>query len=173
MDISAQPAPRCRHSRGRHRRGRACVCAPLVFDLRCEQTKTFTGVVTRVNRMEPLADFLRTMNEERKNVERGADVRTLWAVEMAAPQRRRTGHRERVPGRHDLHGGPAPVAQWYRRRARRPLYKCPTKPMPRVAETRPPAAGKPSIPSKAGSDRRRFRYPLTSAASKAHRLQLR
>jgi len=54
-----------------------------IFD--AEQTKTFTGVVTRVN---PDANHLQIlfapMNEERKNVERTADGKpVVWAVEMA------------------------------------------------------------------------------------------
>jgi len=49
-----------------------------------EQTKVFTGVVTRVNPdANHLQIFFAPMNEERKNVIRGADGKpTLWAVEM-------------------------------------------------------------------------------------------
>lgn len=54
-----------------------------IFD--AEQTKTFTGVVTRVNPdANHLQIFFAPMNEERKNVERGADGKPIvWAVEMA------------------------------------------------------------------------------------------
>ncbi len=47
-------------------------------------TKVFTGVVTRVNPdANHLQIFFAPMNEERKNVLRGADGKpTLWAVEM-------------------------------------------------------------------------------------------
>jgi hypothetical protein len=50
-----------------------------------EQTKVFTGVVTRVNPdANHLQIFFAPMNEERKNVERGADGKpVVWAVEMA------------------------------------------------------------------------------------------
>jgi hypothetical protein len=48
-------------------------------------TKVFTGVVTRVNPdANHLQIFFAPMNEERKNVERGADGKPIvWAVEMA------------------------------------------------------------------------------------------
>jgi hypothetical protein len=54
-----------------------------IFD--ASQTKTFTGVVTRVNPdANHLQIFFAPMNEERKNVERGADNKPIvWAVEMA------------------------------------------------------------------------------------------
>ena len=54
-----------------------------IFD--AEQTKTFTGVVTRVNPdANHLQIFFAPMNEERKNVERTADGKpVVWAVEMA------------------------------------------------------------------------------------------
>jgi len=54
-----------------------------IFD--ASQTKTFTGVVTRVNPdANHLQIFFAPMNEERKNVERGADGKPIvWAVEMA------------------------------------------------------------------------------------------
>ena len=47
-------------------------------------TKTFTGVVTRVNPdANHLQIFFAPMNEERKNVERSADGKAIaWAVEM-------------------------------------------------------------------------------------------
>src|SRR6185503_1275929 len=54
-----------------------------IFD--ATQTKTFTGVVTRVNPdANHLQIFFAPMNEERKNVERSADGKAIvWAVEMA------------------------------------------------------------------------------------------
>jgi hypothetical protein len=53
-----------------------------IFD--ASQTKTFTGVVTRVNPdANHLQIFFAPMNEDRKNVERGADGKPIvWAVEM-------------------------------------------------------------------------------------------
>jgi uncharacterized protein DUF6152 len=50
-----------------------------------EVTKVFTGVVTRVNPdANHLQIFFAPMNDERKNVERGADGKpVVWAVEMA------------------------------------------------------------------------------------------
>ncbi len=49
-----------------------------------EVTKVFTGVVTRVNPdANHLQIFFAPMNEDRKNVERGADGKpVVWAVEM-------------------------------------------------------------------------------------------
>ena len=49
-----------------------------------EQTKTFTGVVTRVNPdANHLQIFFAEMNPERKNVIRGADGKPeIWAIEM-------------------------------------------------------------------------------------------
>jgi hypothetical protein len=54
-----------------------------IFD--ASQTKTFTGVVTRVNPdANHLQIFFAPMNDERKNVERGPDGKPIvWAVEMA------------------------------------------------------------------------------------------
>src|SRR5688572_5954943 len=54
-----------------------------IFD--ASQTKTFTGVVTRVNPdANHLQIFFAPMNEERKNVERDAAGQpVVWAVEMA------------------------------------------------------------------------------------------
>jgi hypothetical protein len=54
-----------------------------IFD--ASQTKTFTGVVTRVNPdANHLQIFFAPMNEARTNVERGADGKPIiWAVEMA------------------------------------------------------------------------------------------
>lgn len=53
-----------------------------IFD--ASVTKTFTGVVTRVNPdANHLQIFFAPMNEERKNVERSADGKPIvWAVEM-------------------------------------------------------------------------------------------
>ena len=53
-----------------------------IFD--SEQTKVFTGVVTRVNPdANHLQIFFAPMNAERKNVERGPDGKpVIWAVEM-------------------------------------------------------------------------------------------
>ena len=54
-----------------------------IFD--ASQTKTFTGVVTRVNPdANHLQIFFAPMNAERTNVERGPDGKPIiWAVEMA------------------------------------------------------------------------------------------
>lgn len=54
-----------------------------IFD--ASQTKTFTGVVTRVNPdANHLQIFFAPMNEARTGVERGADGKPIvWAVEMA------------------------------------------------------------------------------------------
>lgn len=54
-----------------------------IFD--ASVTKTFTGVVTRVNPdANHLQIFFAPMREDRKNVERGADDKPIvWAVEMA------------------------------------------------------------------------------------------
>ena len=54
-----------------------------IFD--ASQTKTFTGVVTRVNPdANHLQIFFAPMNDERKNVERGEDGKPIvWGVEMA------------------------------------------------------------------------------------------
>lgn len=50
-----------------------------------EQTKVYTGVVTRVNPdTNHLQIYFAPMNAERKNVERGTDGKpVVWAVEMA------------------------------------------------------------------------------------------
>src|SRR5512147_2491961 len=50
-----------------------------------EQTKVFTGVVTRINPdANHLQIFFAPMNDERKNVLRGPDGKPMiWAVEMA------------------------------------------------------------------------------------------
>jgi len=106
-----------------------------------DQTKVFTGVVTRVNPdANHLQIFFAPMNEERKNVLRDADNKpVIWAVEMGGSAQSAT---EGISvntfppgtifsvGMHPLRtGGPAgsrvnPGA----------LYKCPEK--------TPPAAGK-------------------------------
>jgi len=54
-----------------------------IFD--AEQTKTFTGVVTRVNPdANHLQIFFAPMTDERKNVVRNSDGKpVVWAVEMA------------------------------------------------------------------------------------------
>lgn len=54
-----------------------------IFDM--EQTKVFTGVVTRVNPdANHLQIFFAPMNEERKNVMRDEDGKPIvWAVEMS------------------------------------------------------------------------------------------
>lgn len=54
-----------------------------IFDM--EQTRVFTGVVTRVNPdANHLQIFFAPMNEERKNVQRDEDGKPIvWAVEMA------------------------------------------------------------------------------------------
>ena len=106
-----------------------------------EQTKVFTGVVTRVNPdANHLQIFFAPMNDERKNVQRDADGKpVIWAVEMGGSAQSAT---EGISvnsfppgtifsvGMHPLRtGGPAgsrvnPGA----------LFKCPEK--------TPPAAGK-------------------------------
>jgi hypothetical protein len=107
-----------------------------IFD--AEQTKTFTGVVTRVNPdANHLQIFFAPMNPERKNVERAADGKPIvWAVEMAgSAQSARDGIS--VTGfpagtiftvsLHPLRSGePAGAREGV-------LYKCPEK--------KPPAAG--------------------------------
>jgi hypothetical protein len=108
-----------------------------IFD--ASQTKTFTGVVTRVNPdANHLQIFFAPMNEERKNVERGADGKPIvWAVEMAgsaASAQQGISVNEFPPGTvftvslHPLRSGdPAGAREGA-------LYKCPPK--------TPPAAGK-------------------------------
>jgi hypothetical protein len=108
-----------------------------IFD--AEQTKTFTGVVTRVNPdANHLQIFFAPMNEERKNVERGADGKPIvWAVEMAgSAQSAKDGISVNSfpPGTiftvslHPLRNGDPAGAR------AGALYKCPAK--------TPPAAGK-------------------------------
>jgi hypothetical protein len=133
----------------------AIVAAPVyahhsfsIFD--ASQTKTFTGVVTRVNPdANHLQIFFAPMNEERKNVERGADGKPIvWAVEMAgsaASAQQGISVNEFAPGTvftvslHPLRSGdPAGAREGA-------LYKCPTKPpaQPGGRPTSiPPAAGK-------------------------------
>ena len=108
-----------------------------IFD--AEQTKTFTGVVTRVNPdANHLQIFFAPMNDERKNVERTADGKpVVWAVEMAgSAQSAKDGISVNSfpPGTiftvslHPLRNGdPAGARQGM-------LFKCPVK--------TPPAAGK-------------------------------
>ena len=108
-----------------------------IFD--AEQTKTFTGVVTRVNPdANHLQIFFAPMNEERKNVERGPDGKpVIWAVEMEGSAQAATmgiSVNSFPPGTifsvalHPLRSGePAGAREGA-------LYKCPAK--------TPPAAGK-------------------------------
>jgi hypothetical protein len=110
-----------------------------IFD--AEQTKVFTGVVTRVNPdANHLQIFFAPMNEERKNVERGPDGKpVIWAVEMEGlGAGRDDGYLgELVPARHGLQRRAASAAQRRARGSRRDtgaIYKCPEK--------TPPAPGK-------------------------------
>jgi len=108
-----------------------------IFD--AEQTKTFTGVVTRVNPdANHLQIFFAPMNAERKNVERNAEGKPIvWAVEMAgSAQSAKDGISVNSfpPGTifsvslHPLRNGDPAGAR------AGALYKCPEK--------TPPAAGK-------------------------------
>ncbi len=108
-----------------------------IFD--AEQTKTFTGVVTRVNPdANHLQIFFAPMNAERKNVERNAEGKpVVWAVEMAgSAQSAKDGISVNAfpPGTifsvslHPLRNGDPAGAR------AGALYKCPEK--------TPPAAGK-------------------------------
>ena len=112
-----------------------------------EQTKVFTGVVTRVNPdANHLQIFFAPMNEERKNVERNAEGKPIvWAVEMAgSAQSAKDGISVNSfpPGTifsvslHPLRNGDPAGAR------AGALYKCPEK--------TPPAAGK-NCDSVAGS----------------------
>ena len=119
-----------------------------IFD--ASQTKTFTGVVTRVNPdANHLQIFFAPMNEARTNVERGPDGKALvWAVEMAgsaASAQQGISVSEFPAGAvftvslHPLRSGdPAGAREGA-------LYKCPKKepaaPGERV-KWQPPAAGK-------------------------------
>ena len=109
----------------------------LIFD--AEQTKTFTGVVTRVNPdANHLQIFFAPMNQERKNVERNGEGKPIvWAVEMAgSAQSAKDGISVNAfpPGTifsvslHPLRNGDPAGAR------AGALYKCREKP--------PPAAGK-------------------------------
>jgi hypothetical protein len=119
-----------------------------IFD--ASQTKTFTGVVTRVNPdANHLQIFFAPMNEERTNVERSADGKAIvWAVEMAgsaASAQQGISVSEFPPGTvftvslHPLRSGESAGAR------EGALYKCPqraaTEPGGRV-RWQPPAAGK-------------------------------
>jgi hypothetical protein len=117
-----------------------------IFD--AEQTKTFTGVVTRVNPdANHLQIFFAPMNEERKNVERGADGKAIvWAVEMAgsaASAQQGISVSEFPAGTvfsvslHPLRSGqPAGAREGA-------LYKCPVKPNAQgAAKPVPPPPGK-------------------------------
>src|SRR6188768_919959 len=108
-----------------------------IFD--ASQTKTFTGVVTRVNPdANHLQIFFAPMNAERKNVERGPDGKPLiWAVEMtgsAAAAAQGISVNSFPPGTifsvgmHPLRSGEQAGSREGN------LYKCPAK--------TPPAAGK-------------------------------
>src|SRR5262245_13849492 len=119
-----------------------------IFD--ASQTKTFTGVVTRVNPdANHLQIFFAPMNDARTNVERGADGKPIiWAVEMAgsaASAQQGISVSEFPAGTvftvslHPLRSGdPAGAREGA-------LYKCPQK-APAAAGGRvqwqPPAAGK-------------------------------
>lgn len=106
-----------------------------------EVTKVFTGVVTRVNPdANHLQIFFAPMNDERKNVERGADGKpVVWAVEMAgSAQSANDGISVSTfppgtvfsVGLHPLRSG-QPAGS---RQNAGALYKCPDK--------KPPAPGK-------------------------------
>jgi hypothetical protein len=119
-----------------------------IFD--ASQTKTFTGVVTRVNPdANHLQIFFAPMNEARTNVERSADGKPIiWAVEMAgsaASAQQGISVNEFPAGAvftvslHPLRSGdPAGAREGA-------LYKCPQKapaqPGARI-QWQPPAAGK-------------------------------
>jgi uncharacterized protein DUF6152 len=133
----------------------AVVAAPVyahhsfsIFD--ASQTKTFTGVVTRVNPdANHLQIFFAPMNEERTNVERGPDGKAIvWAVEMAgsaASAQQGISVSEFPPGTvfsvslHPLRSGdPAGAREGA-------LYKCPLKAPAAPGErpkSQPPPPGK-------------------------------
>jgi hypothetical protein len=119
-----------------------------IFD--ASQTKTFTGVVTRVNPdANHLQIFFAPMNEARTNVERGADGKPIiWAVEMAgsaASAQQGISVSEFPAGTvftvslHPLRSGdPAGAREGA-------LYKCPQKAPAQAGgrvQWQPPAAGK-------------------------------
>src|SRR5688572_17940948 len=132
----------------------AVVAAPVyahhsfsIFD--ASQTKTFTGVVTRVNPdANHLQIFFAPMNEERKNVERNAKGEPIvWAVEMAgsAASAQQGISVSAFPAGtvftvslHPLRSGdPAGAREGA-------LYKCPSKPAAASGrkQFQPPAPGK-------------------------------
>jgi uncharacterized protein DUF6152 len=104
-----------------------------------EQTKVFTGVVTRVNPdANHLQIFFAEMNPERKNVLRGADGKPeIWAIEMtgsaqAAADGISVGS---FPPGTIFSGAMHPLRSGEKAGSRvGPLYKCPEK--------KPPEAGK-------------------------------
>jgi hypothetical protein len=119
-----------------------------IFD--ASQTKTFTGVVTRVNPdANHLQIFFAPMNEARTNVERGPDGKPIvWAVEMAgsAASAQNGISVSAFPAGtvftvslHPLRSGePAGAREGA-------LYKCPQKPPAQPGgrvQWQPPAAGK-------------------------------
>ena len=119
-----------------------------IFD--ASQTKTFTGVVTRVNPdANHLQIFFAPMNEARTNVERDADGKPIiWAVEMAgsaASAQQGISVSEFPAGAvftvslHPLRSGdPAGAREGA-------LYKCPQKAPAQAGgrvQWQPPAAGK-------------------------------
>lgn len=117
-----------------------------IFD--ASVTKTFTGVVTRVNPdANHLQIFFAPMNEERKNVERGPDGKAIvWAVEMAgsaASAQQGISVSEFTAGTvftvslHPLRSGdPAGAREG-------PLFKCPVRANAEgVMKSVPPPAGK-------------------------------
>ena len=133
----------------------AAVAAPVyahhsfsIFD--ASQTKTFTGVVTRVNPdANHLQIFFAPMNEARTNVERDADGKAIvWAVEMAgsaASAQQGISVNEFAPGTvfslslHPMRSGENAGAR------EGALYKCPQKAPAAPGERakfQPPAAGK-------------------------------
>ena len=119
-----------------------------IFD--ASQTKTFTGVVTRVNPdANHLQIFFAPMNEERKNVERGADGKPIvWAVEMAGSA---TSAQQGISVS-EFPAGTVFTVSLHPLRSGEPagaregaLYKCPSKPPAQPggrATAIPPAPGK-------------------------------
>jgi hypothetical protein len=104
-----------------------------------EETKTFTGVVTRVNPdANHLQVFFAEMNPERKNVVRGADGKPeVWAVEMTgSAQAAQDGISVGTfPPGTIFSGAMHPLRSGERAGSRvGALFKCPEK--------KPPAAGK-------------------------------
>lgn len=104
-----------------------------------EETKTFTGVVTRVNPdANHLQVFFAEMNPERKNVIRGADGKPeVWAIEMTgSAQAAQDGISVGTfPPGTIFSGAMHPLRSGERAGSRvGALFKCPEK--------KPPAAGK-------------------------------